>query len=70
MGVEILKQIKSIDSIQKAFMNPPEPFETLFMMDDPPHNVKRFECLEKCYINVTNYYYYIVIEWWNYDVTL
>ncbi len=27
---------------------------------DPPHNVKRFECLEKRYINVTNYllFYY------------
>ncbi len=23
----------------------------------PPFNVKRFECLEKRYINVTNYYY-------------
>ncbi len=23
----------------------------------PPHNVKRFECLEKHYINVINYYY-------------
>ncbi len=21
----------------------------------PPHNVKRFECLEKCYMNVRNY---------------
>ncbi len=24
----------------------------------PPHIVKRFECLEKRYINATNYYYY------------
>ncbi len=24
----------------------------------PPYYVKRFECLEKRYINVTNYYYY------------
>ncbi len=29
--------------------------------DTPPHNVERFECLEKAekrYINVMNYYYY------------
>ncbi len=24
----------------------------------PPHNVERFECLEKRYINVINYYFY------------
>lgn len=30
------------------------------MVDEevPPDNVKRFECFEKHYINVQNYYYY------------
>ncbi len=31
----------------------------LLVVDEeiPPYYVKRFECLEKRYINVTNYYY-------------
>ncbi len=34
-----------------------------------PFYVKRFECLEKCYIHVMNYYYYYyilitVVQWW------
>ncbi len=33
-------------------------FDYLVDEEIPPDNVERFECLEKCYINVTNYYYY------------
>jgi len=28
----------------------------------PPFYVKRFECPEKRYINVTNYYYYYLLK--------
>ncbi len=40
--------------------------------DPPPHNVERFECLEKAekrYINVMNYYYYYLLTI-NYDFSL